>query len=116
MPENTAVVAFIYDRRIPLTPGLRDRLQTCGTYAYERGWEIGGWHIDTDPLDGARPALEAALRVLERADPARRRVLLVAAMDCLSDQPPVLLAMMRRVTTLGGEVLAVDTAPVEAAR
>jgi hypothetical protein len=113
MPENTEVVAFIYDRRMPARPGLRDRLQTCGSYAFERGWEICGWHVDHEPeaLTGNdRPALDAGLLVMQRSAPGRRRVLLVASLDCLADESGARAALTNRIRAAGGEVLAVDTA------
>jgi hypothetical protein len=117
MPETpTTAVAFIYDRRGP-TLGLRARLQACGTYAVAQGWEIGGWHVDTEPealTDHDRPALDAAVRAMGRAGPARRRVLLVATLDCLSGDSGARQALIVRVTAAGGEVLAVDTAGVPA--
>jgi hypothetical protein len=57
-----------------------------------------------------RPALDAAVHVMRRAGPGRRRVLLVATLDCLSEDPGARQALVARVTAAGGEVLAVDTA------
>jgi hypothetical protein len=55
--------------------------------------------------------------VMRRAGPGRRRVLLVATLDCLSEDPGARQALVARVTAAGGEVLAVDAAaPAEAAR
>jgi hypothetical protein len=115
--QASSPIAFIYDRRMPFTPGLQGRLRACATHAFEEGWEIGGWHVDIEPgalTDHDRPALDAAVRAMRRAGPARRRVLLVATLDCLSAGPGARQALIVRVAAAGGEVLAVDTAGVPA--
>jgi DNA invertase Pin-like site-specific DNA recombinase len=114
----TQVVAFIYDRHVtPYPEGLRARLEACSGYALARGWEIGGWHIDKgdDALTpGRRPALDAALLAMERTE-GTRRVLLIASLDRLHNNPVHQGRLTARVEVAGGEVFAVDTAdlPVE---
>lgn len=105
------VVAFVYDRHT--TPGsesLRARLEACSRYAREQGWEIGGWHVDKGDdavTHDVRPALDAAVRLMDRVERGRPRVLLVFSRGRLHNHPRVQQALAARAEMAGGSVVAV---------
>lgn len=105
------VVAFVYDRHTaPDGEALRCRLETCSAFARAQGWEIGGWHVDKglDALSADhRPALEVALRLMDRLERGQSCVLLIYSHDRLHNDRSALAKLTARVDLAGGRVVSI---------
>jgi DNA invertase Pin-like site-specific DNA recombinase len=106
--DGPAPLVFIYDRHATANKViLQLRLEACAQYAEARGWEIGGWFLDTgdDALtDHRRPSFEAMLNTCRSADAEIPRVVLVHDWDRLTRDGWQRRIFARRVTLAGGWV------------
>jgi DNA invertase Pin-like site-specific DNA recombinase len=105
---TTKPLALIYDRHATANKVvLQLRLETCTQYAEAKGWQIGGWFLDTgdDALtDHQRPAFDAMLNTVRSASADIPRVVLIHDWDRLSRDQKALDLFTRRVLQLGASV------------
>ncbi|AEW95625.1 MULTISPECIES: recombinase family protein [Streptomycetaceae] len=101
-------LAFVYDRHLSGPRAqLAVRARTCADYADRRGWEVGGWFVDTG--DAAltlnhRPNFERLMRALVGVEEGRVRVCLVLDWDRFSSDRAKRDILVRRLVGLGARV------------
>jgi DNA invertase Pin-like site-specific DNA recombinase len=105
---TTKPLAFIYDRHATANKViLQLRLEACAQYVEARGWDIGGWFLDTgdDALSNdKRPSFNAMLNTLRSAGADTRRVVLVNDWDRLTRDREACGLFTSRVLQSGGWV------------
>jgi len=108
---TTCVVAYLRAGDESDGDGALDRQEAIvDGHARDRGWLLAATHRDHAEGKGLfnRPGLTAAVHELEAAEPAEKRVLIVAELDRLTESPACLARLLTRAVEHGWELVALD--------